>query len=121
MPGAASINYVKLAHEVTRARRKAGMTTREAGAIAGVSASMISRTETGLLSRPQARVFGGLCGFVKMPPAAFLFENIDKIVHYSTASLSAKIRAILYADLALSDEARDALCDLMEVAIKEVS
>lgn len=111
-----AIDYAKLGAMLRRKRLRHGGTCRS---VPGMSASIVSRFGDKEIEQKfaQARIFLSACRYLRLPPEAFFVANRGKVVHYADASTIERIQATLWADQTLTEQARDALLDLMEAAV----
>lgn len=110
----------RLANELRRHRERLGLSMDELELVLDISKSTLSRVER-RSGKPDMPTIAGLARCLGQPIDAFLTGNAGKIVHYPDAPLMDKIAAALYADQTLTMKARNALLDLMEAALGQVT
>ncbi|HEV7700313.1 MAG TPA: helix-turn-helix transcriptional regulator [Pyrinomonadaceae bacterium] len=113
------IDTARLSSELRRHRRSRDLSLDDL-VVPGVSKSTLSRIER-CEGVPDADVLAHVALALDKPLGTFLTANRGKIVHYSDAPTIERIAAVLHADASISEAARNAILDLLTVAVTEAA
>ena len=119
------VNTIELGRAIKRRREELGLSLRDVADKTGVSASTLSRIETGT-GRPDADNIASLTNWLDMPIDRVMnkdngSEKVEAVVYFPHESTPEIVEAHLRADKMLTPETANALSELFRVAYKQFS